>query len=203
MQKSRRDAPSTGEYRPGGQGTGSAVPSSQKWPVVHWPLHKLIEEHLIPSNASHTNPRPDGLCPDEEPHCSGACTCMLCTCMLCGCMLCTCMLCTCMLYTCSVCAPSCLFMDWIARRRSGPRGAHACRVCRGYVGEEQPAAAFGTQESEGTERGHRCHKEPDATSQRQSPARTVVVSLTRGPGCLSSFLQTQACSRLGGGCRRN
>ena len=41
--------------------------------VVHWPLRKLIEEHLLPSNATHGQPpAPDTAALDEESHCSVA-----------------------------------------------------------------------------------------------------------------------------------
>ena len=40
--------------------------------VVHWPLRRLIEEHLLPSNATHGAPPPDGAARDEERHCSVA-----------------------------------------------------------------------------------------------------------------------------------
>lgn len=36
--------------------------------VVHWPLRKLIEERLLPSNRTHDAPLPAGQPPDEEAH---------------------------------------------------------------------------------------------------------------------------------------
>ena len=37
--------------------------------VVHWPLRKLIEECLLPSNFTHDLPRDASATPDEETHC--------------------------------------------------------------------------------------------------------------------------------------
>lgn len=37
--------------------------------VVHWPLRRLIEQHLLPSNATHETPPASGSAPDEEGHC--------------------------------------------------------------------------------------------------------------------------------------
>ena len=57
---------------------GRLVPISLGSPLVgyggvaHWPLRKLIEEHLLPSNATHDSPRAVGQAPDEETHCSVA-----------------------------------------------------------------------------------------------------------------------------------
>jgi hypothetical protein len=59
-------------YRDAG---GRLVPVSLGSPLVgysgveHWPLSRLIEEHLLPSNATHDAPRPEGLQPDEETNC--------------------------------------------------------------------------------------------------------------------------------------
>ena len=39
--------PMTGECRPGGQGSGCPVPSSQKWPLVHWPLQVASVRPLV------------------------------------------------------------------------------------------------------------------------------------------------------------
>ena len=40
--------------------------------VVHWPLRKLIDEYLLPSNATHDMPRESGRAPDEEGDCKVA-----------------------------------------------------------------------------------------------------------------------------------
>ena len=36
--------------------------------VAHWPMRKLVEEHLLPSNATHDQPPPSTAKPDEETY---------------------------------------------------------------------------------------------------------------------------------------
>eukprot|EP00418_Pyrodinium_bahamense_P099474 CAMPEP_0179033678 /NCGR_PEP_ID=MMETSP0796-20121207/12224_1 /TAXON_ID=73915 /ORGANISM="Pyrodinium bahamense, Strain pbaha01" /LENGTH=602 /DNA_ID=CAMNT_0020729937 /DNA_START=67 /DNA_END=1873 /DNA_ORIENTATION=+ len=40
--------------------------------VKHWPLGRLLEEHLLPSNATQEAPPPAGTAKDEEKHCAVA-----------------------------------------------------------------------------------------------------------------------------------
>ena len=40
-------APRAGMRVPTGQGSGSAVPSLQKWPLVHWPLQEELVRSLV------------------------------------------------------------------------------------------------------------------------------------------------------------
>ena len=47
MQLSLLAAPRAGMRVPTGQGSGLAVPSSQKWPLMHWPLQEGSVRPLV------------------------------------------------------------------------------------------------------------------------------------------------------------